>query len=374
MVDGAHRPVVARRILLIAGRLLIATGVMLLGFVAYQLWGTGIETARSQRALTERFNEQLEQSQAPATPATTAPETTAPPADEPPGVIQDVGPIEIGDPIAILQIPRLGVGDALVAGVGVDELKTGPGHFPETPLPGQFGRAAIAGHRTSYGQPFRHIDRLAPGDEIITTTLAGRFVYRVIDTEIVDPTAYEVIRTTDPGRAELVLISCHPAFTTDQRMIVTALLDETASDPIGRSSTYLDFDLLGWDPATAPGMTDGGLTDDGPADAGAGTPSDDAANRSAGEATELITNTAAIDTTAATSLQGAFGTGWFSDPDAAVPLALWGLGLIAIALGSWQVSRRTGRNLYGLGIGIAPFFVASFFFFQNLSRLMPPGF
>ncbi len=366
MVDQLRQPAGARRILLVAGRVLIATGVMLLGFVAYQLWGTGLETARSQRALTERFNEQLDETSELAETSPTMPETTMPPEDEPPGVIQELGPIEIGDPIAILQIPRLGVGDALVAGVGVDELKTGPGHFPETPIPGQFGRAAIAGHRTSYGQPFRYIDRLAPGDEIITTTLAGRFVYRVIETEIVDPTAYEVIETTDPGRAELVLISCHPAFTTDQRMIVTALLDEAVSDPIGRSSTYIDWAGLGAGGGTPAGMANDGL----------GSETGDLANESNTAADDdPVTAIAAVGAIPANpSLQGAFGTGWFSDAGAPIPVALWGLGLIVIAVGSWQLSRRTGRNVFGFAIGIAPFAVVSFFFFQNLSRLMPPGF
>ena len=86
-----------------------------------------------------------------------------------------------------MQIPKLGLDAIVVAGVDRDDLKRGPGHYPQTRLPGQLGNAAIAGHRTSYGEPFAYIDQLQAGDEITVTTPAGTFIYVVDDSRIVSP-------------------------------------------------------------------------------------------------------------------------------------------------------------------------------------------
>ena len=76
----------------------------------------------------------------------------------------------------LIVIVLLSIAFGIVAGVAVEDLRRGPGHFPETPLPGQLGNAAIAGHRTTYGQPFRNVDDLVPGDEIIGFVTRGRGV------------------------------------------------------------------------------------------------------------------------------------------------------------------------------------------------------
>ena len=112
--------------------------------------------------------------------------------------------------IARIEIPAIGVNDIVVAGVSPNDLKKGPGHYPDTPLPGQLGNAAIAGHRTTYGQPFFDVDKLVVGDEIVVTTLNGRYTYRVTGQEIVSPSDYQVVATIDPSRATLTLTSCHP--------------------------------------------------------------------------------------------------------------------------------------------------------------------
>ena len=381
--DGTRRRIGGRAVVGAAGRVMVAAGVMLLGFVAYQLWGTGLETARAQRELTQRFDEVLA-----TVPVTTAaPTSTAPSVDptvdEPPGVVQDLGQILIGDPIAFLEIPALGLNEVLIAGVGYQELRIGPGHFPESSMPGQYGRAAIAGHRTAWGEPFRRIDRLVPGDEIITTTRAGRFVYRVIQTDIVEPTEYGVVLTEDPTRADLVLVTCHPAFTTDQRMIVTALLDESASDPIGRTISYLpaDFgasaagfdepDTPPTDPATetsepAPTTTAADVGDD------AAAPGDDGSDANPPAPIDPASAAETSGTVATTTSDGLAG-GWFTDSAAAIRLAIWGFALIAISTGAWRLSRRTGHDLIGATVGIVPFLIASFFFFQQLVRLVPSG-
>ena len=121
--------------------------------------------------------------------------------------------IQEGDPVARIEMPSIGVDHIVVAGVGKSDLKKGPGHYPETPMPGQLGNAAIAGHRTTYGQPFFDVDKLEVGDEIIVTTLVGRYVYRVTGQQIVSPSDYQVVATVDPTRATLTLTSCHPKWT-----------------------------------------------------------------------------------------------------------------------------------------------------------------
>ena len=82
-------------------------------------------------------------------------------------------------------------------GTGTADLRRGPGHYPDTPLPGQRGTVAIAGHRTTYGAPFHDVDDLRRGDAIVLSMPYGRFTYRVQRTRIVAPTATEV---TDRGR------------------------------------------------------------------------------------------------------------------------------------------------------------------------------
>src|SRR3546814_2018073 len=83
--------------------------------------------------------------------------------------------------------PICGVDETIIEGVSLADRKHGPGHVPETPLPGQEGNAAIAGHRTTYGAPFNRIDELVPGDEIIVQTIQGEFRYTMTEQLIVSP-------------------------------------------------------------------------------------------------------------------------------------------------------------------------------------------
>ena len=89
--------------------------------------------------------------------------------------------------MAKIEIPRIGVDWIVVEGVDVADLRKGPGHYPGTALPGVRGNVAIAGHRTTYGAPFQDINELDPGDEIILTTVTGRYVYRVTGTTDREP-------------------------------------------------------------------------------------------------------------------------------------------------------------------------------------------
>ena len=128
-----------------------------------------------------------------------------------------------GDPLGRIRIPKIGVSEVFVEGTGAGDLRRGPGHYPATPLPGQRGTVAIAGHRTTYGAPFHDVDDLGRGDRIELAMLYGLFTYRVERTRIVAPTATEV---TDPvGYDRLVLSACHPLYSAAQRIIVFARLE-----------------------------------------------------------------------------------------------------------------------------------------------------
>ena len=130
---------------------------------------------------------------------------------------------EPGDPLGRIRIPEIGVSEVFVEGTGPADLRRGPGHYPATPLPGQHGTVAIAGHRTTYGAPFHDVDDLRRGDPIELVMPYGRFTYRVERTRIVAPTATEV---TDPaGYDRLVLSACHPLYSAAQRIIVFARLE-----------------------------------------------------------------------------------------------------------------------------------------------------
>ena len=193
------------------GKVLIAIGLLLGGFVAYQLWGTGIEARRAQNELEDEFDSLLAGDvddlgshddvdrgtvRRRAHHSTPCPTRCRPPHRHVPA--PTTVPIAEGDPVARLEIPEIGLDVVVVAGVSVDDLRRGPGHYPDTPLPGQYGNAAIAGHRTTYDGPFQHIDDLDPGDEIVVTTLAGRFVYEVTGTEIVEPDRHRRGRDHQP--------------------------------------------------------------------------------------------------------------------------------------------------------------------------------
>jgi sortase A len=127
-----------------------------------------------------------------------------------------------GDPLGRLRIPRIGVSAVVVEGTATGDLSKGPGHYPATPLPGESGTVGVAGHRTTYGAWFRHVDRLRPGDAVELTMPYGRFTYRVERTRIVAPTALWVTRRVAYDR--IILSACHPLYSAAQRIVVFARL------------------------------------------------------------------------------------------------------------------------------------------------------
>lgn len=133
----------------------------------------------------------------------------------------EAGEIAIGDPLTRIKIPTLDVNTIVVEGTGESALRAGAGHYPNTPLPGEEGNVAIAGHRTTYGKPFADIDRLKTGDEIILETPVGTHTYKVFrDPFVVANTEWSVISQT-PGHT-LTLTSCHPKGSARQRIVVKA--------------------------------------------------------------------------------------------------------------------------------------------------------
>jgi sortase A len=131
--------------------------------------------------------------------------------------------LESGDPMGRIVMPAIGVSEVFVEGTDGGDLRNGPGHYPATPLPGERGTVAIAGHRTTYGAPFRRIDQLEGGDRIELRMPYGRFTYRVERTRIVPPT--EVSVTDRVAYDRLVLSACHPLYSAAQRIVVFARLE-----------------------------------------------------------------------------------------------------------------------------------------------------
>lgn len=148
-----------------------------------------------------------------------------------------------GDPIAVLHVPRFGHDwspRTIVEGVGADELARGAGHYPGTTAPGLIGNFAVAGHRQTHGSAFAQIAELRPGDPIVVETGTHWYVYRVIETAIVPPTAVDVIDPapdrpgTAPVRPLLTLTSCHPMYSSRERYVVHAALVQTTTRAAGR--------------------------------------------------------------------------------------------------------------------------------------------
>jgi sortase A len=129
-----------------------------------------------------------------------------------------------GQAMAELRIPRMGLRDVVVRGTDPAGLRRGPGFLTTTALPGLGATTAIAGHRTTYGAPFRHLDALRRGDPITLRLPYGTFRYAVEGHRIVAPGDLAVLRPL--GRDRLVLSACHPLYSAARRIVVTARLTD----------------------------------------------------------------------------------------------------------------------------------------------------
>jgi sortase A len=180
------------------GSLLVAAG--LAGYVAWLLWGTGIETARAQHELRRGFEGTI------GTKDPSAATTTLP-----------------GGAYAEIVIPTLDLDMIVIQGTGYEQLKKGPGHYPDTANPWEpTGRVGIAGHRTTYLAPFFHLDDLRRGDPIELRTQYGAFRYSVRRVFVIASAGSGSVlgQTPDPT---LVLTTCNPIYASYERLIVTAV-------------------------------------------------------------------------------------------------------------------------------------------------------
>lgn len=174
---------------------------------------------------------------------TSAPTTSAPaatddvPDPEPDAAVQAAPPPaapiappsdpEAAEPlveVGTIRIPKLGIDETMYSGIRLSTLDHGPGHWPGTALPGAVGNVVVAGHRTSHGAPFRHIDTLVAGDEVRFTTAAGEFTYRVTGTRVVEPDAVWIVDPTPTPTA--TLFACHPPGSVSQRIVAHLELAE----------------------------------------------------------------------------------------------------------------------------------------------------
>jgi sortase A len=303
-----------RRVVGGIGRTLIALGTLILLFVAYQLWGTGLSEARSQDKLKDQFAALAPPTTTPSTQPG-APSTTTTFPDAPP-------PAPTGQAVAIIRIPKIGVDKAVVQGVALSDLKKGPGHYPTTPMPGQPGNAAIAGHRTTYGAPFFSLNELNKGDKIYVTTAQGAFEYHVRETKVVRPSEVSVLNATTDNR--LTLTTCNPRFSASQRLVVV-------SDLIGPAA-----------PAPPPAPV-----------------------------VEPDPNASTTTTTAAPAFEDEAGLS--GEHSGKGPAILWGLFAGLIWLGAWALSKRW-RKWPAYFVAAPFFFVVLFIFFENFARLLPANF
>src|SRR5680860_161315 len=129
---------------------------------------------------------------------------------------------EAGKPLGRLVISKIGLDAVMIEGTKTADLRKGPGHWPETPIPGLGGNFVVSGHRTTYGAPFLKLNELEAGDEIRVLLPFAAFVYKVTRTMIVLPTETEVV--AQRGIEQLSLTTCEPIYSASRRLIVQAEL------------------------------------------------------------------------------------------------------------------------------------------------------
>ncbi|MGW4641906.1 class E sortase [Sphaerisporangium sp. NPDC004334] len=195
-----------RTLLRTCGELSVTAGVAMLLFCAYLLWGTGSYTEWYQHILKQQLRQTAE--------------------------VAKLGKIHLGDAVAMIRIPRLGrdYEYAVLEGVGQEDLRRGPGHYPGTARPGKVGNFVLSGHRTTYAAPFNRIDELRRGDAIVIDAPEARYTYRVSGKQVVTPDQVDVIAPVPnrpgarPTEAVITLTTCHPEYSARERLVVYGVL------------------------------------------------------------------------------------------------------------------------------------------------------
>lgn len=208
-----------RRVIGWTGEVLLTLGVLLLLFVAWQLWWTDVVANRDQAGIVSTLEDDFARERTPA-----------PVGDD--GIPEAIGK---DGAFAIIRIPRFGEDYArpVIEGTERPVLALGVGHYVGTAGPGQVGNFAVAGHRTTYGRPFHDVDKLRDGDRVVVETAATVYVYEVTSREIVRPRDVGVIAPVpdepgaEPTQAMLTMTSCHPKYAATERFVVHGRLAET---------------------------------------------------------------------------------------------------------------------------------------------------
>ncbi len=223
-------------------------GVIILLFVAWQLWGTSIAQHHTQSALESQFQGEIHHPAVKPQPGfTLIPASTRIP--DPPD----------GAPMAHLQIPKISLDQIVVSGTNEGDLAKGPGHYLGTAMPGQAGNVAIAGHRTTHGAPFNRLAELAIGDPIYLTTASGQQLTYIVSAVPVAVSPKDVTVLNNFGDDRLTLTTCNPEYSAVQRLIVVAAyLPPGATHPVtiakGTGKTYAlaPAETSGWNTTLLP--------------------------------------------------------------------------------------------------------------------------
>jgi LPXTG-site transpeptidase (sortase) family protein len=491
-----------RRLLAGTGRTFITIGVLMLLFVAFQLWGTGFQYNAGQDAVCREFNKDLvaqgkaerscddesanldefspdklgaaplsgggipdetalvdptagtdpttETTSAPTEPApstnatteastTTRPPTvvsppvstkprvkvtiatsttaqTTPPASAP----ADDTPVTTlpkvkagrtqmqrprsGKSLGQMVIPRLKKRIGFVEGAGVEDLKTGPGHYKTMPLPGEPGNVGIACHRTTYGAPCFNADLLQAGDPIFFDTVYGKFRYNVTETFIVGPKDNRVLAQPSDGARILTITTCHPKYTARQRLVVRAELvgeavdtdlyfqPEVAPTPTTKPApvTTTTIDVLTFDttvnntvanteaPPIATEAIDTVGADSVPDSAPIGDTSPTSVYLGSAQAPSTTTPEAAALIVEGANASGSgpiWQFGWLKGARSFwLTTLLWAMVCALIWFVAWLIARsrrRLARSIIYVGGFLILFSPALFLCFQNLTHLLP---
>lgn len=218
------------RALQIGGELMLTAGVVLLLFVAWQLWWTNLDADARQRDVVRDFAREIG---TPAKPGQQGKPTGSAGSNGPDRAVVAAEPAP-GATIGVLYVPRFGAGYTrpLVQGTTPAVLDSlGIGHYQGTAMPGAAGNFAVAGHRQTHGAVLDSIDSLVPGDRIYVQTRDGYYTYRFRNSEIVLPTATNVLLPvpTQPGAVAkdsyLTMTSCNPRFGSQERIVAYSLLE-----------------------------------------------------------------------------------------------------------------------------------------------------
>ncbi|MDT0453071.1 class E sortase [Streptomyces hesseae] len=255
----------SRLVLRTLSELCLTAGTLIVLFVVYLLYWTGVRADSAMDdeigRLRERWAAGPPAAAPPAAPAPGAsslaadgpPVSPAPPTPPAPAAGTTGGGTETppappagqrpGAAFAVMYVPRLGAGwtKPVLEGTGTELLKRGLGHYTGTAPPGGTGNFAVAGHRRTYGDPFKDLDELRPGDAVVINDGTTWFTYRVdtrphrtlpTDVAVIDPVpAGSGYR--EPGRY-LTLTTCEPEWGHSHRLIVWGHLAETRPVSGGR--------------------------------------------------------------------------------------------------------------------------------------------